>query len=580
MMSPRSTKFLWILQLLVIGNVPLVFSSVKPYPLSWNTTHDFGYDGPWHAIPLRIGRPEQTINLYPGGSWASVVLGTHIQDAWGNDYPNQDWLKGSEVWDASLSAPQRSGSSQNNNIAQANRGGVSGSIDGNWGGQVAMNMTGLGVQITDRVYFYTPDNGIAIPNGTLSVLASANMTYPDGKVVPLDMGFLSLGAREAQRWDPYVGNVIPDYLSINGYTPSSSWSLHIGSAVMGIPGSLIFGGYDSTRVIGDIGTYDTTDGFGGMFTELVDVQLGVASGSGSPWSFQNKTNLLQDAGSKTQVITTRMNPTVPYIFLPNRTCQLLAENLPVTWRWDLGLYTWNTEDPQYERILNSPAYIKFVFNRPAGASPIEIRVPFALFNLTLTQPIVDRPTQYFPCRPFQNNGAEYHLGRAFLQAAFLGMNWVTSKWWLAQAPGPLGLASSIVVISNSTETITTSAPSSFWTDSWKGILTSLPIDGNPSSSGSSFQPSSAGNGTESKGALSSGAIAGIAVGASVGGVLILGMLFFFWRTRRTRFTKQIPSPTVSQAQPTTPANTSTDAQKYELPDRQPVAYELMSREQY
>ncbi|KAK9621747.1 hypothetical protein V6Z98_006456 [Aspergillus fumigatus] len=532
MMSPRSTKFLWMLQLLVIGNVPLVFSSVKPYPLSWNTTHDFGYDGPWHAIPLRIGRPEQTINLYPGGSWASVVLGTHIQDAWGNEYPNQDWLKGSEVWDASLSAPQRSGSSQNNNIAQANRGGVSGSIDGNWGGQVAMNMTGLGVQITGRVYFYTPDNGIAIPNSTLSVLASANMTYPDGKVVPLDMGFLSLGAREAQRWDPYVGNVIPDYLSINGYTPSSSWSLHIGSAVMGISGSLIFGGYDSTRVIGDIGTYDTTDGFGGMFTELVDVQLGVASGSGSPWSFQNKTNLLQDAGSKTQVITTRMNPTVPYIFLPNRTCQLLAENLPVTWRWDLGLYTWNTEDPQYERILNSPAYIKFVFNRPAGASPIEIRVPFALFNLTLTQPIVDRPTQYFPCRPFQNNGAEYHLGRVFLQAAFLG------------------------------------------------ILTSLPIDGNPSSSGSSFQPSSAGNGTESKGALSSGAIAGIAVGASVGGVLILGMLFFFWRTRRTRFTKQIPSPTVSQAQPSIPANTSTDAQKYELPDRQPVAYELMSREQY
>ncbi|KAH3604916.1 hypothetical protein KXV38_008555, partial [Aspergillus fumigatus] len=126
-----------------------------------------------------------------------------LGDAWGNEYPNQDWLKGSEVWDASLSAPQRSGSSQNNNIAQANRGGVSGSIDGNWGGQVAMNMTGLGVQITGRVYFYTPDNGIAIPNSTLSVLASANMTYPDGKVVPLDMGFLSLGAREAQRWDPY-----------------------------------------------------------------------------------------------------------------------------------------------------------------------------------------------------------------------------------------------------------------------------------------------------------------------------------------------------------------------------------------
>jgi hypothetical protein len=30
---------------------------------------------------------------------------------------------------------------------------------------------------------------------------------------------------------------------------------------------------------------------------------------------------------------------------------------------------------------------------------------------------------------------EYHLGCSFLQAAFIGMNWNTSKWWMAQAPG-------------------------------------------------------------------------------------------------------------------------------------------------
>lgn len=64
---------------------------------------------------------------------------------------------------------------------------------------------------------------------------------------------------------------------------------------------------------------------------------------------------------------------------------------------------------------------------------IDIKVPFALLNLTLDYPLVDRPTPYFPCMPTNRT---YGLGRAFLQAAFVGVNWGNGvgSWFLAQCP--------------------------------------------------------------------------------------------------------------------------------------------------
>ena len=103
------------------------------------------------------------------------------------------------------------------------------------------------------------------------------------------------------------------------------------------------------------------------------------------------------------------------------------------------------------------------------------------------------------------------------------MNWGTSKWWLAQAPGPGSLTSSIASITNGTKSLTTSAPSDFWEESWKQALNDLP---NPQFSGSSNKDG------ERNHSLSGGAIAGAAVGASVGGLSLLGLAFFFWRRKR------------------------------------------------
>lgn len=105
-----------------------------------------------------------------------------------------------------------------------------------------------------------------------------------------------------------------------------------------------------------------------------------------------------------------------------------------------------------------------------------IKVPFALLNLTLIQPIIDTPTQYLPLRPGQGPSGSYELGRAFLQAAFIGVNWQTAQgdgdgaWFLAQAPGPNTPSKNpLTVIDAKNSTII--GLNASWEDTWKGSWT-------------------------------------------------------------------------------------------------------------
>jgi hypothetical protein len=76
--------------------------------------------------------------------------------------------------------------------------------------------------------------------------------------------------------------------------------------------------------------------------------------------------------------------------------------------------------------MSSPSALKFSFNTDSGNG--DISVPFALLNLTLDYPLVSTPTQYFPCASYTpSDDSLYHLGRALLQAVFLGQHGQTQK---------------------------------------------------------------------------------------------------------------------------------------------------------
>ena len=209
------------------------------------------------------------------------------------------------------------------------------------------------------------------------------------------------------------------------------------------------------------------------------------------------------------------------MYLPRETCDAIAEHLPVEYNSDFNLYLWNTEDENYQRILTSPHVLAFTFS--ADSSETTINIPLALMNLTLEYPLVSESTPYFPCSPWTPNSAPYHLGRSFLQGAFLGQNWNSSKLFLAQAPGPGLMARSLKMIPYTGESIESATNAPSWDSTWSGTLTALQ---NKESQAPVVDTEDSDDG------ISGGSIAGIVVGVVAGVAIIAGALFWVLRKRR------------------------------------------------
>ena len=276
-------------------------------------------------------------------------------------------------------------------------------------------------------------------------------------------------------------------------------------------------------------TYNLEDGIqNNMIPLLLDIQIGVEKGN-SPFNAPSFTNLLQINASYgfNGAQPTNIDPTLPYMFMAPETCSSIAQHLPITLQAYSDLYIWNTTDPLYSSIIKSPAYLAFVFST-SGAKNLTIKIPFQLLNLTLDEPIATPPIPYFPCKPFHaaDGSNHYFFGKAFLQAAFLGMNWEKSQFFLAQAPGPGAAAPNIQAIASDATTIESDPISNFaasWDQTWIPIGTSA-ANGNGSSNANS--PPNGGSG------LSVSAEAGIAVGVIVGVLAIAGLVILLCLRRR------------------------------------------------
>ena len=484
-------------------------TAAQNFVVPWSTKH-FGPDGPWQAVTMTVGGNDSTLVLngqktadlaaYPGGEYSSMTL---TSAACKNNKTTQCALGG--TWNPDEYQVQQQYISQ-----------TAPWVD---------NSTGVNITDASIVVLGLTINQKTVWNATLASADSGTVTYPNGKVGGVPLGYLALGADATKQFfstsDTQAGNGInawlfPGQLYDNKDIPSYSYGLHIGSAAFNYPGSLVFGGYNKGRVIGPVTSFSDQNA-----VQLIDVNIGVETG-GSPFNFTSKDKLL----SKGQTAVAP-NPLSPYISLPRATCDNIASQLPVTFDNNLKYYVWNTDDPNYTKIIQSPAYLGFEFPPSPGTSNnVIIKVPFALLNLTLEAPITDTPTQYFPCVPYEHTP---ELGRAFLQAAFLGRNWLTKTSWLAQAPGPgvakNGLGDQNTDIASGATMIEGFNDTSLFADSWKGQL--KPLD-DPSGGGTGDDGNT---GTTTSSGLSTGAKAGIGIGVALGVIALIAALIFFLRRR-------------------------------------------------
>jgi hypothetical protein len=249
-----------------------------------------------------------------------------------------------------------------------------------------------------------------------------------------------------------------------------------------------------------------------------------------------------------------VDPVVPFLYLPKSSCDAIASNLPMKYQPNLGLYFWDTTSEVYEKIITSPVFLGFTIN-----------VPFSLLNLTLGPPLVNTPTQYFSCNAGFDYGksyGEYTLGKAFLQAAFLGVNWGLNgdgSWFLAQAPGP-NTPSQAVVKEIGLNDHFVNPSENVWNDTWTVIPGSS--KGNGTSDGESVQ--------EKKGrGLGKGAIVGIAVGVVVLSIGCFGAAVLFWRRNKVKKVASVVEKGVESPMEYRPVEMQTSLKRpWELADEQ------------
>ena len=540
----------------LLSILPFAVSDATPLVIPWNTTHSYGPDGPWSVVTVRVGssdaadtQPLSTVDLYPGGIWESMIL----RRAFCND-------DGTLFGDDSKPCLAKKAGLYAEIDSKTVRRGFTHAVGlvWQWWSNYAEDVHGLAENVLDTMRIPALHDNVAVLNSTISMVQAWEIGLPDGTHYSAQVGTLSLGGPGTgiQTFSANAtGQTIPGYAYVQGLVASNSWGLHYGSASLSQEGSLVFGGYDQSRVLGDVGVFDLAAD-STMLPNLVDIQIGVENGSSS-FSETSYTGLLKLNVSSNRIQPAVINPIVPYLFMSPATCAAITEQLPLRLDSQHGMYIWNTTDPKYERIVKSPAYLAFIFQK-ADNGNLTIKVPFQLLNLTLEAPIVTTPQQYFPCRPFHalDSSGHYFLGKAFLQAAFIGMNWQEEKFFLAQAPGPGVGASNVKSISPEDVTIDSDPIGTFavtWARQWKAFgntednKTAFPTTNGQGTSdtGNSRNlttiPTTATNGQSgaSKLGLSSRTKAGIAVGAVGGALAVAGaVLLFCMRGRRTDVSPQ------------------------------------------
>ena len=282
------------------------------------------------------------------------------------------------------------------------------------------------------------------------------------------------------------------------------WSylyLHLPVGLKKVVGTLTLGGTDTSRYIPN----DVTFSFASDISR--DLVVGLQSIQFNDGHTASQ-EMLPSGG-----ILTFVDSTVPHIWLPLDSCQQFERYFGIDHDNNTDLYLVNAST--HSRLLRQNASLSFQLgNDPNSGTSTTIAFPYASFDLTVSDPVVNTTTHYFPIRRAANN-SQYTLGRAFLQESYLTVDYERRNFSISQAAFPQDAGQRITpVLPINATTMTTSTPS-------------------PS-------PSSK---------LSSGVTAGIAIGVVILCVLILLGAFLLWRRRRRHETFDKPASPDSQQEP-------------------------------
>ncbi|CZT46675.1 uncharacterized protein RSE6_07138 [Rhynchosporium secalis] len=437
----------------------------------------YGDDGTWSAISIRVGDPLQ---------WVDVMVSTVSSETW-------------------VVGP--GGCSVGDSECSFIRGGIfDPSKSSTWQNQGFFEL-GVGKQLGNTGYSqYGLDNltfggtGVMIPS---AIVGAFNGTGPISGTSYI-LGFFGLGVVQGGFNNTSPLSALSALVEQVGIIPSHSWGYTAGAKYQqkGVVNSLTLGGYDSSRFIPHEVSFNLNPGK--QLLTYVN-SISVASSAAS----NNWTKPVQLLGP-TDRVSAIIDSSTPYLWLPKAVCERFAQSLGMTYDTLLNLYTFDANQTQHSTLGSSSLSFTFSLSDLSSTpATINITVPYAAFDLQLTYPAIpdtsfgaaNSTKYYFPLRQATNE-AQYTIGRAFLQEAYVITDYERNTFSVHQAIHPMDSVGNTTIVS-----IRPPQDSTF--------------SGVPIQSGSK---------------LSGGAIAGIVIGAFL--LVAISALLIFFLCRRKRQRKQ------------------------------------------
>ncbi|ORY17393.1 aspartic peptidase domain-containing protein [Clohesyomyces aquaticus] len=466
-----------------------------------------GRDGPWSTFRIEVGTPPQQIRVLPASTQSSTWL--VLPEACNNGANKTCSTDRGTIFERHNSSSYQEYGQYSLNTFLEERVGLTaeGGLYGN--DTLTLGWAGDGMPTLEHQIIA----GILTPN--------------------FYIGSLALNPRAMNLTD--YNNPIPSLLqsmrNMATPIPSTSWSYTAGSHNLApkVFGSLVLGGYDSTRFKANQVVFP----FGSDIS--LDFQVAI----------QEVTTSVTTGSLLNQGIISYIDTLVPDIWLPTETCKKFEEAFGLTWDDRTGLYLMN--DTLHQSLLAKNPSVSFKLGPQVSGESVTIDMPYWNFYQTATTAYLGNSSSlYFPLRRAAND-SQYVLGRTFLQSAYISADYERNTFNLSQALYPSSSTGSNIV----------------------AILPPLNEKAPPGGTPGSSSP---------KSGLGTGAIAGIAVGGAVVILVVAAVLFILYRRRKNQKTKESHELDDTDVQKNMTHEVSGDQIKYEVGDA--LRHEVAGDENY
>lgn len=202
-----------------------------------------------------------------------------------------------------------------------------------------------------------------------------------------------------------------------------SWSYTAGASYLDNPvfGSLVLGGYDSSRFVPNNVTFAFADDFSRDLTVYL---------RSIEYDTMGASPLL------TESIPVFINSVVAHIWLPDEVCQRFQDAFNLTWNEAAQLYL--VDDETHARLSKLNPTLTLTLGHAGNGdsnSTVKITLPYGALDLAGKVPFMNPPSRYFPLKRAER-AEQYTLGRVFLQGAYVIADYERQSFTVSQALFP------------------------------------------------------------------------------------------------------------------------------------------------